>query len=1295
MGNNRRKDCPESCLRYKENINSPCIKGAGSATAKVMLIGENPGYNEDKKGIPFVGRSGKLLNEIFADLEIDREEWYITNAVKCFTNQDETKPKVSEIKACKPYLIEEIKRVKPNVIGALGNSAIRSLLNREGINKIKNNIFMSEEFGIKVIPTFHPAYVLRNPGAYNYLYDGIKMILEESKKSSIVYKSPIKTKYLIADTKEKLNKVLDELEKKEKFAFDLETSDLNYLTNIGLSFGVSWKKGLGISIPWELLEGKELDRLQKILLSDKLKIGQNVKFDIQCLLGKKHKVKGPFFDTMLAHHLINENMKHGLNDQVLEYTDMGEYWAPLEASKAKVAKDRKIKKEEITYDMLPRDLLYLYGAKDCDATYRMYDYLLPELERQNLKGFYDEHVMPFMPIILEMEYRGIKIDRKKLLKLIPEYLDKVVKAEKELYADPDLITFEKAHVKEEAKKYTKAYEESAGKLIAKYKKSKNLQSRFPDGESTYVEYRIPGGKEKYIKDKIKKAASATWKKRYKDSSMWGYKFKKEEDYLDHMLSEKLWAFNFNSPKQLRSLLFDQMGLPVIKEGKEGPSTDKEVMEELDMQGVEIAQKIVAYRTLVKYIGTYLVSVYEKSEVDGRIHTSFLQAGTVSGRLSSKSPNLQNIPRSAKDFKSCFVSDPGYTFVKADLAQAEFRCWAHYSGDEDMIQDIESGLDIHKRTASEVFDVPEEEIPKDDERRSAAKNCVGGDTWIPTTKGMKHIKNIRIGDTVLDHFNKEQRVLETIKKEDDLYTVSTECGRLNCTQYHPFYIIDSKGKLITKPLMALLEGDYILSCTPENRKKGYISWRYKGARNTSFKPLFDKWVLTPDLAYLLGFIIAEGSGSEKSGHVNMRWYQKGEYVKRIDRLSKKIFGDRVKVSKDKNGVVRWIVSSLEFVEFIKYIGMCVDNEKGIKSFPEKIMESPEDVQKAFIQGYFLGDGTFKNHLAAVGTVSKDLSDGICLMLRNFGIYPKVMIEHPKGGKVFYNIHITTLGELDILINKLEIKPPKKWEPPKQNNGRKFLNNVNSFYIAEHPDCNVRYGVKLRKKITHNFLKKYCLGVHKEIDELVENGIYSVKIKSIDYVGKRSVYDFITTGDKTMVANGFYTLDCVFGVMYGRGPKAIAHQYKISIEKAQQLRESFFNRYPVAKDWLKSVILEAEAHGCVKTWFGRVRRLPNIDSDISDVKAEAERQAMNSPIQGQATDMNNAYMRETLKRAKEQKIKCFPCATVHDANFIQVVDDKIEDLRKIMKDVVATMFPDFKCRMELDFEVGKTLGTLEER
>jgi len=827
----------ESCPRYREILHNPCIKGSGPCPAKIMIVGDTVTEADDRHGLNFSGPLGNTLDSVLGDVGLRREDVYITNATKCFTHKSDIKPSQKELKCCKCFLDDEIKAVNPNVIIALGATAMKVLIKQDKITKLKNQVYISEEYGVKVVPTYHPNFINRNPHEYVNVYNGFKLAVAEASAKEVQQKKKITGQYLVVDTEENIDKVLTKLESLDHFVIDLETTSLNCLVAKIICVSLSWKIGSGVVIPWECLKNGLLERFKKILVSDKLKIGQNIKYDIEVFLGNKIPIKGPFYDIMLAHGLLDENSRHGLDDMVLRYTDMGDYWTVIEKERERVAKEKKIPKEDVSYDMIPRTVLLPYAAKDGDATYRLYNIFDKNLERVNLKDFYVKHPLEFMPVIIQMEFRGVKIDRERLAQLIETQKEKIVEAERILYEDPAVKNYE-----------GKRMLSQIAKLRSKYEESKSIKSRYPNGY---------------------------------------------EEYTQTALKEKDWKFNFKSTKQLRELFFTHMGLASVKETDKGAdSTDVEVMEYLAGLGVVIAKKLVEFRKLSKALSTYMEPIYEKSALDGRIHTSYNQTVAVSGRLSSSGPNLQNIPRDALEFKDCFIADPGFLFVKSDLAQAEFRCWATYADDEDMIADIKAvdlklKPDIHKQSASDVYNIP------------------------------------------VDQVTKEQR-------------------------------------------------------------------------------------------------------------------------------------------------------------------------------------------------------------------------------------------------------------------------------------------------------------NVAKAVT-------------------------------------------------------------FGLMYGRGSKAVADQFGISVEQANAVKESFLSRYPKATAWLDSIVREARAYKCVKSFFGRIRHLPNIDNPDKYIRAEAERQAMNSPIQAQAADMNNAYLVNILKRARAAKIQCFPALTIHDDNTLICKKEQIKDLICIMKDVVANTFPEFKCPMMLEIKVGERLGS----
>jgi DNA polymerase-1 len=172
-------------------------------------------------------------------------------------------------------------------------------------------------------------------------------------------------------------------------------------------------------------------------------------------------------------------------------------------------------------------------------------------------------------------------------------------------------------------------------------------------------------------------------------------------------------FNLNSTPQLRQVLFEKLGLPVLKRTKTGPSTDASVLEELAAEGHELPKLLMEYRELEKLRSTYVDALPQLvNPRTGRIHTSFNQAVAATGRLSSSDPNLQNIPiRTAlgREIRKGFVADPGSLFLGVDYSQIELRILAHFSGDEAFVTAFTEGIDVHRQTASVIFDVPVDDV----------------------------------------------------------------------------------------------------------------------------------------------------------------------------------------------------------------------------------------------------------------------------------------------------------------------------------------------------------------------------------------------------------------------------------------------------------------------------------------------------------------------------------------------------------------------------------------------------------
>ena len=250
------------------------------------------------------------------------------------------------------------------------------------------------------------------------------------------------------------------------------------------------------------------------------------------------------------------------------------------------------------------------------------------------------------------------------------------------------------------------------------------------------------------------------------------------DGLAHDLQERIYMqalgeFNINSPKQLGEVLYVKLGLPCkSKKNKNGFSTDAETLEELRPYS-PIIDDILEYRQVTKLRGTYAAQLPKVADENQRIHTDFKQALTATGRLSSADPNLQNIPirtKMGREMRRYFISRDGYSLVDADYSQIELRLLAHISDDYNMSEAFRSGADIHRKTASAVFGIPEESVNEEMRKRAKAVNfgivygisgfSLAKDIGITTTEASKYIKSYLLNYPFIDSYL--ERVVEEAK-----------------------------------------------------------------------------------------------------------------------------------------------------------------------------------------------------------------------------------------------------------------------------------------------------------------------------------------------------------------------------------------------------------------------------------------------------------------------------------------------------------------------------------------------------
>ena len=426
--------------------------------------------------------------------------------------------------------------------------------------------------------------------------------------------------YQLVESDADIKALVDLLSKQKQFVFDTETTNIDVYSAelVGLSFAIKAHEAWYLSMPANREEcQKKLELLRPLFENASImKIGQNLKYDISMLAQYGISVKGPMFDTMLAHYLIEPEQRHNMDylaEVYLNYLTI-----PIEDL---IGKGRMQK----TMREVPVELVKEYAAEDADITLQLYEYLLPLLKENGMEKLFYEIEMPLVPVLSRMEANGVKIDTENLQQIGEEFGHQIRKIEEEIF----------------------------------------------------------------------KAAGM--------------------------------PFNIASPKQLGEVLFEKLKIDEkAKKTKTGQyATGEDVLQKLSHRH-PIIQMILDYRSLTKLKSTYLDALPALvNPKDGLIHTSYNQAVTATGRLSSNNPNLQNIPvrtEKGREIRRAFVPrSEEYTLLAADYSQIELRIIAHLSQDPAMVADFNLGHDIHAATAAKVFHVPMDQVTKEQRSRAKAVN----------------------------------------------------------------------------------------------------------------------------------------------------------------------------------------------------------------------------------------------------------------------------------------------------------------------------------------------------------------------------------------------------------------------------------------------------------------------------------------------------------------------------------------------------------------------------------------------
>ena len=442
----------------------------------------------------------------------------------------------------------------------------------------------------------------------------------EEKNSILVSLKSTNYTYKLIDTEEDILLLASAIKKCQTVCFDTETTGTNAILAemVGLSLSTEEGKAFYIPVPKNRDEVKKiLEPFRPIFESETItKVGHNIKYDLTMLANYGIELRGPLFDTMIAHYLLQPELHHSM-----DY--LAEVYLNYNTIKIEELIGEKGKHQKNMRDLAPQNICD-YACEDADITLRLKNILEKELKKEGAEKLFYEIEMPLVPVLAYMERNGARIDSDSLAETSTLFSQRLLTIENEIY--------------------TLAGEQ----------------------------------------------------------------------------------FNIASPKQVGDILFGK--LKIIEKPKKTKTgqfvTSEEVLAQVQNRH-PIVKKILQHRGLKKLLSTYIDALPTLvNPATGKIHTSYNQTVTATGRLSSSNPNLQNIPirdEDGKEVRKAFVPEQGCLFLSADYSQIELRIMAHLSGDKNMIEDFCSGHDIHAATAAKIYKKPIEEVTKEERRKAKVAN----------------------------------------------------------------------------------------------------------------------------------------------------------------------------------------------------------------------------------------------------------------------------------------------------------------------------------------------------------------------------------------------------------------------------------------------------------------------------------------------------------------------------------------------------------------------------------------------
>jgi uracil-DNA glycosylase family 4 len=1317
------KNCTD-CELHKGCTNSGIAGRALNSRPKYFLVLDIPTKSDDKVGRAPTGDVELKINYFLEKSGIDRNDVYVTHALKCFVDkQKKSKIKKEHLDACSQYLLSELEKYKPKAIITTGKHAFQMVSGLTSMDEFAEHdydfSYETENDG-KIVERSFKVFPTYGINASLFMWKRNGSIIRSFKKAQQFVKTgeiqitPDPYVNLVLSL-EQLKDFEDRMSKADIVATDFETTGFTFWKDEIINSGYCAKDDFVDVIFHSTYKKKHIDKWDDEEIELAKKINRFVKAhkeEIRSTLKRVHAMKHirwllhnskfdskfahahevPFhdvyWDSLVADPLIDENEGHSLNEC---YIRRGINYGPY---------DTKLypyvgKQTQKTYKYIPPSIIVKYLGYDCAGLFKMQQIQEKELDDCNMLEHFLEIKMPSLKLLLEIEIRGVRYDKEMLLR-----------------SSKTLSITEKAYM-EKIYELTgnREFNPNSDMQISKYM----VEKKFP-----LKKLGIPETSRGF-------STKAEYLRKLLD-------YPKCEEFIKLVLAVKKIS-------KIKGTYID---------GKEGDGG------------------------MLQYITS-----------ENTLHPNFNCWTATTGRYSCNRPSMQTFPRPIKGLVNTrqFIikTNPDDIMFEADYSAVEQYVVAALSKDNVLIQKIIDGTDIHsfnavtlgkalgwidnKVTYEDFVEkcgkgkTPKDEIPKDvymlyDGLRTKAK-CLIGETNIFTSSGIKELGDLvrnkddsewlqKINLKVATGNGHEKAVLVNHKWVDSTIKIRSKYSDIEGDCDHRL-LVWRDCSIIDIPLKNIKKGDYLimprnnevwpkhnykLDCKKINVTGNAVidarlkAWGRSG--KMTVPPKYPK-TMNADLAMLYGLIVAEGN----SVNLDIDMQEKDAIWEILPETVFRCFGVYPKTMSYHGGMKR-LRFPTPIVRFFRKNGLDKRSFSTVR-VPKQIMQSNRECAVAFLRAFFGGGGS--GNKVEVG--SEMLRKDIVTLLNNFNIFPvkyETWNQVPSRNKeksLYFGLRMESydFSVFSEKIGYLSERKNKKLRSMCKKDSRKvfglnlLLKEIRKKY-TKSTQSRIN-GIKLKlgesvhsqdyAEFTFNKLEKnkYILESLKTICDVTKekfsddiNFIISTNAQLSEVREKltvnegKKVYDItVDHKDHNFIANGVLSKNCVgFGLNYGKGAKSFAEEFGISEIEAEEMISAYFGLYKKMKKWRDKTVETALKKGEISLLSGRKRRFHMATDWLNSrhakrswsariIREEIERQAMNFPIQGGAHEVFEAGCLRTVNKLKEKGLYAHIQLSIHDGIVGSAKPHEKEMLEKIIKkEMIMSFNPDTPHELTLQIDVG---------